>query len=321
MASHTDLNKGDSNVQLLTKYRVLIALGIASLVLSVLAHWLPVLAISVPMIGLSALGYWLAMQWQQEQVQRRRRQAKLDAVFYQLMRQQQGRVSALDFAMSTQLNGAAAQAYLNEQAQAFAAYCETTLDGNIVYVFNLAAVHRLGAQVTAQRRATQAEAAWAYSEKARAEKVRIEQAQVAWANAKQIRTLHQLSQKGTPAASKGAPKKLAPPSPKLTSSPAPANIPSATASEGIRAGYIAITPIEEPSRHNRQDNQAVKRSASAKAHASKTHAAQRHSSRTHPSAQAKADRRPVINLPGTDGATEPRSADAGMTIDVSVVQG
>lgn len=321
MASHTDWNKGDSNVQLLTKYRVLIALGIASLVLSVLAHWLPVLAISVPMIGLSALGYWLWMQWQQEQDKHQRRQAKLDAVFYRLMRQQQGRVSALDFAMITQLNGAAAQAYLNEQAQAFAAYCETTLDGNIVYVFNLAAVHRLGAQVTAQRRATQAEAAWAYSEKARAEKVRIEQAQVAWANAKQIRMLHQLSQKGTPAVSKGAPKKLASPSPKIVSSPAPADIPSAAASEGIRAGYIAITPIEEPSRHNHQDNQVVNRSPSAKAHSSKTHAAQRHSSRTHPSAQVAADRRPVINLPGTNGATEPRSADAGMTIDVSVVQG
>ncbi|MGB3293438.1 MAG: hypothetical protein WBB01_10665, partial [Phormidesmis sp.] len=65
-----------------------------------------------------------------------------------------------------------------------------TAQGDIIYVFNLAAVRGGG---TSQAQAASPEATWAYAHQARAERARAEKAQTAWANAKQIRTLRQLS--------------------------------------------------------------------------------------------------------------------------------
>jgi hypothetical protein len=162
------------------KSRFFLGLGLLSLVVVLLLRLLlPVLVIA----ALGAGGYWL---WRQQQQQQQQRQARLDAKFYQLLRQQQGHISVLDFAMYAQIHGAAAQTYLNAQAQAFLAHFETTVHGDIIYVFNLATM-------PGSHRATPAEAAWAYAEQARSERVRAEKAQVAWANAKQIRTLSQLS--------------------------------------------------------------------------------------------------------------------------------
>ncbi len=185
MPSHSDLE---------IKSRLVLGLGFLSLVVILLLRLLlPVLAFS----GLGAAGYWLWRQQQKRKRRQQRHQARLNTKFYQLLRRQQGRVSVLDFAMHTRLDGTAAQVYLNNQAQAFSACFETTLRGDIIYVFNVAAVHGNSPHYPP----SPAEAAWAYAEgpyaaKAYGAKAR-EETQAAWANAKQIRTLRQLSQRAS----------------------------------------------------------------------------------------------------------------------------
>ena len=143
---------------------------------------LPVLLL----MGLMAIGYWIWRTVHRHHQQQRRRQARLNTQFYQLLKRQQGRISALDFAMFTQTDGLVAQNYLNEQAQAFSAYCETTIQGDIVYVFNLATIDQPTHYDNVQ-------AAWA--EQARAQKAHFESKRAAWISAKQMRSLRQLSQK------------------------------------------------------------------------------------------------------------------------------
>jgi hypothetical protein len=182
------------------KSRLVLGLGLLSLVVVLLLRLLlPLLAI----FGLGAVGFWLWRSHIKKRQQQKRQQTRINAKFYKLLQQQQGRISVLDFAMRTQLDGAAAQAYLNTQAQSFSAFFETTPQGDLIYVFSSAA---------ARSSAAQAEAAWAYSEQAM-EKARVDQvrsqrahaekdaqkkAQTAWNNAKQIRTLRQLAKKEQP---------------------------------------------------------------------------------------------------------------------------
>jgi hypothetical protein len=179
------------------KSRLVLGLGLLSLVAVLLLRLLlPLLAI----FGLGAVGFWLWRSHAQKRQQQQRQQTRINAKFYKLLQQQQGRISVLDFAMRTQLDGAAAQAYLNTQAQSFSAFFETTPQGDLIYVFSSAA---------ARSNATQAEAAWAYSDQAmaRAQAERAQQkaqqkaqkkAQTAWNNAKQIRILRQLAKKERP---------------------------------------------------------------------------------------------------------------------------
>ncbi|MEL6855125.1 MAG: hypothetical protein AAFO83_08430, partial [Cyanobacteria bacterium J06607_13] len=116
------------------------------------------------------------------------RHARLNRKFYDLLRQRRGRVSALELAMYTRLSGTDARRYLHRQAQALGAYFERTVNGDIIYIFNVAG--RPGQFVGPQM--TPAEIAWAYAERAQEAKT-LRQHQIAWANARQIRTLRQLS--------------------------------------------------------------------------------------------------------------------------------
>lgn len=140
------------------------------------------------LLGLIALGYWTWRSVHRYHQRRRRRQARLNTQFYQLLKRQQGRISALDFAMFTQTDGLAAQDYLNEQAQAFSAYCETTIQGDIVYVFNLAAINQLTQNESAQI---------AWEEQARAQRAYRERKKAAWISAKQMQALRERSPKET----------------------------------------------------------------------------------------------------------------------------
>ena len=169
------------------KSRLVLGIGLLSLVVVLLLRLLlPLLA----MIGLGALGFWLWRSHRKKQQQQQRQQARINAKFYQLLQQQQGRISVLDFAMRTQLDGAAAQAYLNTQAQAFSAFFETTPQGDLIYVFSSAAV--------GNAHQAQSDAVWTYAEQAKAEQAHAEKAHAAWSNAQQIRTLRHLSQNARP---------------------------------------------------------------------------------------------------------------------------
>ena len=139
------------------------------------------------LLGLGALGYWVWRTVQRHRQRDRRRQARLNKQFYQLIKRRQGRISALEFAMYTRIDGIAAQDYLNQQAQAFSAYCETTPQGDIVYVFNQAAIGQ-------SMYAAQLEAAWAWEEYAQAQRAHFEHRKAAWISAKQLNALRRMTQ-------------------------------------------------------------------------------------------------------------------------------
>ena len=117
----------DLEAQVRLALLICLSLLLAVLLLQLVLPWLLVGAIS------GAL-YWL---WRRVDRARRQRQTVLNQVFYTVLQAQQGRVSVLDFAMQAQLSGTEAQAYLDEQARAFSARFEPTLQGDILYVFSL----------------------------------------------------------------------------------------------------------------------------------------------------------------------------------------
>ena len=170
----------------------LCGLGLIAFVL-LLKLLLPVLIL----LGVVVLGYWIWRSLSRHHQRRRRRQARLNKQFYQLLKRQQGRISALDFAIYTQVDGIAAQDYLNQQAQAFSAYCETTIQGDIIYVFNQAAMSQVYQDV--QYHNAWATRAWV--EQSQAETLtqqrspqQRKQQKAAWISAQQLNTLRRRSQ-------------------------------------------------------------------------------------------------------------------------------
>lgn len=159
---------------------VLIALGGLGLLAFVLL--LRVLLPLLFLLGCATLCCWLWRAIYRYHQRQRRRQDRLNAQFYQLLQRQQGRISALDFAMFARIDGLEAQDYLNEQAEAFSAYGEATMQGEVVYVFNLEAI----AQPTQYETAW---AAWALAEETRAQRAYLERQQAAWISAQQMEAL------------------------------------------------------------------------------------------------------------------------------------
>jgi hypothetical protein len=69
--------------------------------------------------------------------QKKNNLAHLDSVFYRLIKENQGRVTALDLAMNAKLPGEKVQEYLDERAKEFAADFEVTEQGGILYYFQV----------------------------------------------------------------------------------------------------------------------------------------------------------------------------------------
>jgi ribosomal protein L7/L12 len=65
---------------------------------------------------------------------------RLQSIFFKLLKQGDGRITALGFAMETGLTGAMAKAYLDERASEFTANFDVDDDGNMFYRFNLEGV-------------------------------------------------------------------------------------------------------------------------------------------------------------------------------------
>ncbi|MCZ0900528.1 hypothetical protein ON021_24625, partial [Microcoleus sp. HI-ES] len=78
---------------------------------------------------------WAYKLYQQQQ---KHKLAHLDSVFYKLIKENQGRVTALDLAMNAKLPGEKVQEYLDERASEFAADFEVTEQGGILYYFQIA---------------------------------------------------------------------------------------------------------------------------------------------------------------------------------------
>ncbi|MEM9948750.1 MAG: hypothetical protein AAF810_22175 [Cyanobacteria bacterium P01_D01_bin.36] len=210
MPSHSDLA---SNSRLIMGFGM-IALG---------AVWLlqllwPVLLLLV-LAGFGIGGYWLLRSQQKDLQQQLRREDRLARKFYELLDYRQGRISSLEFAMHTRINGRAAQRYLHTQAQAFGGFFERSAHNDIVYIFNPAVIY----SYAPQRPATQAEIDWTYaqqgsraqqrhylqsqSQQAQTQQERqfqaeqVKRSHTAWANARQLRAIHQLAHSSSPSSS------------------------------------------------------------------------------------------------------------------------
>ena len=72
------------------------------------------------------------------QQQHKNQVAHLDSVFYRLIKENKGRVTALDLAMNAKIPGEKVQEYLDERAKEFAADFEVTEQGGILYYFQVA---------------------------------------------------------------------------------------------------------------------------------------------------------------------------------------
>jgi hypothetical protein len=89
----------------------------------------------------TVLGIWLALglyrQGQQEKkVLKQQASDELQATFYRLLQENNGRVTLLSFAMQSQLPPATARKYLDEQAKLFNANFKVTEEGGISYHFD-----------------------------------------------------------------------------------------------------------------------------------------------------------------------------------------
>ncbi|MGP1382297.1 MAG: ribosomal protein L7/L12 [Thainema sp.] len=105
------------------------------------------------MLGTPALagGGWLV--WQEQQRREQQIDKRLQAVFFQLLRQGEGYISVLPFAMQTELNAAEAKAYLDQRARDFQADFQVSETGQVFYYFDINGISskQLGGAVALER--------------------------------------------------------------------------------------------------------------------------------------------------------------------------
>jgi hypothetical protein len=90
--------------------------------------------IMLPLAALAGLGWGVKRYWQKTQ----NKQAQIHTIFYQLIQDNQGRITSLDLAMKANISGSEAQKYLEKQATEFAANFDVTDQGGIIYYFDTA---------------------------------------------------------------------------------------------------------------------------------------------------------------------------------------
>lgn len=111
--------------------KVLLGAGVA-LILLLLIWILKLLLPWLMLMGLIGSGVWFWRQWN---IQKHTQQRLLNGVFYDLLRQHQGRVSILDFAMTAEISPRDAKDYLDARAQELSALFEPTEHGDVIYAF------------------------------------------------------------------------------------------------------------------------------------------------------------------------------------------
>jgi hypothetical protein len=83
--------------------------------------------------GTSGLGAWMFSS--SVKAQKRQRQSRLMASFFELIRQEKGKVSPLLFSMKTGMNGQDAKTFLDERSSEFGGRYDVTENGDVFYVF------------------------------------------------------------------------------------------------------------------------------------------------------------------------------------------
>ncbi|MBW4497222.1 MAG: hypothetical protein KME26_30025 [Oscillatoria princeps RMCB-10] len=101
---------------------------------------MPVALGMVALVGVSriaaplAVVLGLAWGWKRYQ-QQKKKQAHLNTIFYRLIQDTRGRITALDFAIKANLSGEEARQYLEERAVEFSALFEVSEKGGVMYCF------------------------------------------------------------------------------------------------------------------------------------------------------------------------------------------
>lgn len=90
--------------------------------------------ILLPLVAIAGIGW----AWKRYQKQQQKKLAHLNAVFYRLIQENQGRITALDLAMKSNVPGSEVQKYLNERMREFSAQLEVTEQGGLLYYFETA---------------------------------------------------------------------------------------------------------------------------------------------------------------------------------------
>ncbi|AFY84308.1 hypothetical protein [Oscillatoria acuminata] len=95
--------------------------------------------IGIPAVG---VGGWLAWGLYREGKNKKlaldkEESDRLQGIFFQMLRERNGQITALHFAMETQLSAHQAQQYLEEQAKAFNADFEVSDRGDVIYRFKV----------------------------------------------------------------------------------------------------------------------------------------------------------------------------------------
>jgi len=119
----------DSNPNLKTPER-----GYLTLLLPV-AVVLFILQKAFPLAILTVGGWGSWRMWKYYQQRQQHQLETLDDVFYRLIRENQGRITALDLAMHSKQSGTKVQDYLDQRATEFAAQYEITDTGGMIYYF------------------------------------------------------------------------------------------------------------------------------------------------------------------------------------------
>ncbi|MBC6421629.1 MAG: hypothetical protein GDA43_11260 [Hormoscilla sp. SP5CHS1] len=87
-------------------------------------------------LGVMAIGAWTI--WTFYQQRKQSQQSYLKELFYQLIQENNGYITALDLAMKANISAQAAATYLERSAQEFAAELEVNQQGGILYLFTTA---------------------------------------------------------------------------------------------------------------------------------------------------------------------------------------
>lgn len=95
-------------------------------------------AIACLVFGLPLTGGGSWIVWGLHKQSQREKSDRLQSVFYKLIKEGNGHINVLPFAMEAKISGAAARQYLDQKAQEFNADFQPRNDGNISYYFALA---------------------------------------------------------------------------------------------------------------------------------------------------------------------------------------
>lgn len=98
---------------------------------------LGLLMLSLPwrLLAIIIIGFGVLWTFRRYQEQKKHQQNSLNTLFYKLIRENKGHITALDLAINSKLSGKVVQKFLDERAKEFGAELEITEQGGLLYYF------------------------------------------------------------------------------------------------------------------------------------------------------------------------------------------